>query len=76
MVAPYSVVRNTFVPGSPHVWTQRRLSDTGVLPDFDLAPDGRRVVALVPASGSDDAEAANHVTLMLNFVDQLKLRVP
>jgi serine/threonine-protein kinase len=76
MVAAYQVRDGAFVSGLPRQWSPVRLADTGVLPGFDLFPDGRRAVALLPASGSDELETANHVTLMLNFLDELRRRVP
>jgi len=76
MVARYSVRGDTFVPDPPRRWTRVRLADTGVLPGFDLFPDGRHIVALLPASRDDDIETANHVTLIVNFSDELRRRVP
>ena len=76
MVAPYSVHGDAFVPGLPHRWTHVLLTDTGVFPGFDLFPDGSHIVALVPAGRGDEIETANHVTLMFNFVDELRRRVP
>ena len=76
MVASYTINGATFVAGAPHQWTPVRLSDTGVLPGFDLLADGRRAVALLPASGFDEVETANHVTLVLDFLDELRRRVP
>jgi hypothetical protein len=55
-----------------------RLADTGVLPGFDLMPNGRQLIALVPAAAPSDSAAhdmANHAVLMLNFVDELRRRV-
>ena len=76
MVAAYSIRGDAFVPGPPRQWTRVRLSDTGVLPGFDLLPDGRHIVALLPAGRDDEIETANHVTLILNFTDELRRRVP
>jgi len=56
-------------------WTQSRLADTGVLSNLDLAPDGQRMVVLVPATNPADRQAGNHVTFMLNFFDEVQRRV-
>jgi serine/threonine-protein kinase len=76
MIAPYVIRAGMFVPGRPRQWTRVRLSDTGVLPDYDLAPDGRHIVALVPVGQKDDIETSNHATMVLHFVDELRRRLP
>ena len=53
-------------------WTSVRLADTAVLPNFDLAPDGKRVIALLPAPESLESE--NHATFVLDFVDEVRRR--
>ncbi len=70
MVASYTVANNRFVPSPPRSWSPVVLADTGVLANYDLAPDGR-VLALLPAG--DEAEPAHdHATLVLNFFDELE----
>jgi serine/threonine-protein kinase len=76
MVAPYAIRAGTFVPGPPRQWTQVRLADTGVFPNYDLARDGRHILALVPASQSDEMETSNHATMILHFADELHRRLP
>jgi hypothetical protein len=44
--------------------------------NFDLAPDGKRIAALMPAEPTQDSGAQNHVTFLLNFFDELERRVP
>ncbi len=51
------------------------LADTGVLPGFDIAPDGERIAALLPAARPEDQQTANHVTFVLNFADEVRRRV-
>jgi serine/threonine-protein kinase len=76
MVAPYVIHAGAFVPGRPRQWTQVRLADTGVFPNYDLARDGRHVLALVPAGQSDEMETSNHATMVLHFADELRQRLP
>jgi hypothetical protein len=35
-----------------------RLAETGVVQNFDIAPDGKRIVALMPDSSLDEQRAA------------------
>jgi serine/threonine-protein kinase len=44
----------------------RRLADTGVLANFDLAPDGR-VLALLPTDSTDEEQSPNHLSLVLDL---------
>ena len=75
MVAAYRVKRGSFQADSPRLWSQRRLGDTGVLPNFDVAPDGRRVAALLPAASPAEQQAQNHVTFLMNFFEEVRRRV-
>ena len=74
MVAGYSVKGDSFVAERPRLWTQVRLADTGVLPNYDVAPDGRRIIALLPAPTAGPGQSENHVTVMFNFLDELRRR--
>lgn len=74
MVARYSVTGDSFVTEPPRLWTPVRLADTGVLPNYDLAPDGRRIIALVPEPTTVPAQSENHVTVMFNLFDELRRR--
>lgn len=51
----------------PVAWAPDVLADTGVLPSFDLAPDGERIAALVPAPDDAGVASPNHVTIALGF---------
>ena len=75
MVATYKVQGNSFVPHKPRVWLGKELSNMGQTPNFDLAPDGKRFVALMPAQGPESRETQNHVTLVVNFFDEIRHRV-
>jgi hypothetical protein len=70
LVTSYRVEGNTFVVGATRVWPSQPLADTGVLANFDLA--GQRLVALMPATPAGDRQTANHVTVVLNFGDEVR----
>ena len=74
MVAAYRVNGGSFQADSPRLWSQRRLGDTGVLPNFDVAPDGRRVAALLPVASPAEQQAQNHVTFLMNFFEEVRRR--
>ncbi len=70
MIARYDVQQGRFVAGVPREWVHLRLGDTGVLANFDGAPDGR-IAALMPATTGDD-ELSNHATFILNFLEMVR----
>jgi len=72
MVASYSVQDGVFNAEPARVWSTTQLADTGVLANFDLAPDGKSVVALLSHGAAEQQPARDHVTLLLNFFDELR----
>ena len=75
MVLPYKVEASSFIPGKARLWSDTRLFDPGG-PNLDLAPDGNRFVVFSPAEADPTAKASGHVTVVLNFFDELKRRIP
>ena len=72
MVADYIVRGSSFEASKPRVWSKQRLLPTAFT-NFDLAPDGRRF-AIVPDAGASPTEV--RVTMLLNFFDELRRRLP
>jgi hypothetical protein len=44
--------------------------------NLDIAPDGRRFVVLAPPESSNEEPATVHATILLNFFDELRRRLP
>ena len=76
MVASYEVKEDSLTASKPRQWSDRQLADIGQNRNFDLAPDGKRVVALMPAEGAVAPTSQNHMIFLLNFVDELRRRAP
>src|SRR5262249_14707129 len=72
-MAAYTVRHDSFAVEKAHHWSETPLPDTGFFPSFDVAPDGKRVVAMLPA---EDSRAATLVRLMLNVDAELRRRAP
>ena len=70
MASRYEVRQGRFVAGVPREWVHMRLGDTGVLANFDAAPDGR-IAALLPPAVTGD-ESTNHATFILNFLEMVR----
>jgi len=65
-----------FITGKPRIWFSSPLANLGLTANFDLAPDGKRVVAVLPAGDEEQPKARTHTTLVLNFFGELQRRVP
>jgi serine/threonine-protein kinase len=76
MVTRYKVANGTFVPGEPEVWSDRQLLDLGELNSYDAAPDGNRLAVVLYADGSAEQKPSTSLTVLLNFFDELRRRVP
>lgn len=75
MVASYRVSGGSFQADKPRVWFGKQLANLGQGGGFDVAPDGKRAVALMQAEAAEPAEAQHHVMLILNFFDEVRRRV-
>ena len=76
MVTDYTVEGDSFIRDKPRVWSETRLANLGLFKNFDLAPDGKRVVALLPPEGGEAQQPQHHVVFLENFLDELRRRVP
>jgi serine/threonine protein kinase/Tol biopolymer transport system component len=77
MVATYVVKDDSFLADKPRVWSEKRLGNqVGNVRNFDLAPEGKRIAALLAAEGPEAQQAQNHVIFLENFFDELRRRVP
>jgi serine/threonine protein kinase len=76
MVAAYSVKGDSFVVDKPRLWSEKRLANVGTSPTYDVAPDGKRIAALMTAEGQEEQKALNHVIFLQNFFDELRRRAP
>jgi hypothetical protein len=43
---------------------------------LDLAPDAKRIVALMPVETPDGQQAQSHVIFLMNFFDELQRKMP
>jgi serine/threonine-protein kinase len=75
MVADYTVKAGVFVPEKPRLWSGIKLADYGFALNLDLHPDGKRFIALLPAEAAKPQERQSHVTVVVNFLDEVRQRV-
>jgi hypothetical protein len=70
MAVSYTVKGDSFAADKPRVWAENRLQNIGVNSNYDLAPGGKRLAAMLAG------DEATHLTFLLNFFDELRRRVP
>lgn len=71
MSAGYSVQGDTFVPGVPRVWIEKVATE-----QWDLAPDGKRAIAIVPVESQQAPQADHEIVILFNFFDEIRRKVP
>jgi serine/threonine-protein kinase len=76
VVVNYAGKEDSFVADKPRVWSEKRIAGVGELMNYDLAPDGKRIAAIMPVEPQGAQPAHSHATLVLNFFDELRRRVP
>jgi Tol biopolymer transport system component len=76
MVTAYAVKGDSFVADKPRMWSDKQLGDPASRKNFDLAPDGKRIVALMPVETAEAQKAQSHVIFLENFFDEVRRKVP
>lgn len=76
MVASYKVQGGSFLPDKPRVWFEKKLASFSTTRSYDVAPDGKRIVALIQAEGPEVQNRQSQLIFLLNFFDELRRRVP
>jgi hypothetical protein len=66
---------DAFSPAKPRLWSEKALAKgiTFNVRNVDLAPDGKRVVVLMPM---ETQQSQHHVVFLENFFDELRRRAP
>ena len=65
---------DSFIVETPRVWSEKTIANFASTKSYDPAPDGKHVVALLPADSPQESQT--HVIFLLNFFDELRRRVP
>ena len=74
-VAAYTTKGDTFIPDKPRLWSEAQIQEPNITYwNFDLAPDSKRF-AVFPRP-DEDRKGSVHVTVLLNFFDELARRIP
>jgi serine/threonine-protein kinase len=74
MEAGYAGSGVSFSPGKPRLWSDKQLISPIADGNYDIAPDGKSIVALVASPASEESKTSLHVTFLLNFFHELRRR--
>jgi serine/threonine protein kinase len=72
MVVSYTTTADSFAAGKPRAWSVRALADTGTYPNYDVAPDGKRLAVLMPIEPPRDRP---RVTFISDFFAEIEQRL-
>jgi serine/threonine-protein kinase len=75
MVVDYTVSGGSFVPGQRRLWSDKQIFGPG-RSNLDLAPDGKRFAVFPMPETAEPGKGSVHVTFLLNFMDDLKRKLP
>jgi eukaryotic-like serine/threonine-protein kinase len=76
MAAGYSAKGRSFIAGKPRVWTETYLKLNGNNSTYDLAPDGKRLAAILADDRAVGEKLPSHITFLVNFLDELRRGMP
>jgi serine/threonine-protein kinase len=78
MAATYTAKGDSFAADKPRLWSNTQIMDlfgTGIW-NLDLSPDGKRFAVIPRPDATAEPKGSVHVTVLLNFFDELRRRVP
>ena len=76
MVSSYTAKADSFAPDKPRPWSNTQISGRAGIWNLDLAPDGKRFAVFPRPEATGEQKGSVHVTVLLNFFDELRRRVP
>ena len=76
MVSSYTMKGDSFIADKPRLWSEKKIANMGLLANYDLAPDGKRIAALMPVETAEGQKAQSQVTFLMSFSDELRRKVP
>jgi hypothetical protein len=67
---------DSFVADKPRLWSEKQLADFGIERNgtYDLAPDSKRIAAIMPVDDREAQQAKSHVIFLENFFDEVRRR--
>ena len=74
MVVSYSAKGDSFGAMKPSPWGGAYVMNNGPGATWDLAPDGKRIIAVTTGADDEKQIPPTHLTFLFNFFDDLQRR--
>ncbi len=75
-MSTYTAKADSFTADRPRPWSNTQILEPGGTRNLDLAPDGKRFAVFPRPEATSEQKGSVHVTVLLNFFDELRRRVP
>lgn len=72
MVANYAVKGESFVVDKPRVWREGQLANTGTAWNYDVAPDGKRCLVLLPKASPESPASRSHIMIATDLFEKIR----
>ena len=76
MISPYTAKADSFAADKPRPWSNTQILAPAPIWNLDLAPDGKRFAVFLRPEVASEQKGSVHVTVLLNFFDELRRKVP
>jgi len=76
LAADYTATSDSFSASKPRVWASLPMINNSGNVNLDVAPDGKRFAVFPAPDAKESAQGSVHVTFLLNFLDELRRRIP
>jgi serine/threonine-protein kinase len=76
MAASYTRKADSFAADRPRLWSNTQIREPAGIWNLDLEPDGKRFAVFPRSDATGGQKGSVHVTVLLNFFDELRRRVP
>ena len=75
MAATYTATGDSFNADKPRLWSPGQFSSRGFASNYDVHPDGKRVVVLKTPSERETAPISK-VNFVMNFFEEFRRKLP
>jgi Tol biopolymer transport system component len=76
VVSTYTASSDSFAADKPRLWSNTQIRELAGIWNLDLAREGKRFAVFPRPDATGEQKSSVHVTVLLNFFDELRRRVP
>jgi serine/threonine-protein kinase len=72
ILVDYKTAQDSFIPEKPRIWADTQVYNGGMMPTFDVSPDGKRIAVVRTIEDPKPQTKRHNVTLVTNWTSTLK----